>query len=137
MNKTLSLNVKQPQSKRSFCAQKLMACPGVFSCPDCRKRQHEPGTHSSRPSPASRGYSYDWRKVRAEVLQKSGIPRDEWHLYDVDHNPPYDPKAEPDHRKYVLIPRLHADHSRKTAAEDILRDSQGRVIPKRGRGGAC
>lgn len=48
----------------------------------------------------------------------AGIPEDQWRLYDVDHNPPYDPSREPNHWAYSLVPRLHADHSRKTAAHD-------------------
>lgn len=71
-----------------------------------------------RPSASSRGYNSQWRKVRAEVLRAYGIPRDLWSLYDVDHRPPYNPTVEPDHRKYELVPMLHADHSRKTATED-------------------
>ncbi|SLM15280.1 hypothetical protein SPIROBIBN47_410014 [uncultured spirochete] len=71
-----------------------------------------------RPSSPRRGYGRDWQKVRAEVLTKAGIPRDLWPLYDVDHNPPYNPAIEPDHRKYTLIPRLHGEHSSKTNRED-------------------
>jgi hypothetical protein len=72
-----------------------------------------------RPSPAKRGYGREWReKIRPRVLREHGIPRDQWHLYDVDHNPPYDPDVEPDHIKYQLVPRLRPDHSRKTARED-------------------
>lgn len=72
----------------------------------------------NRPSPSIRGYGAEWRKVREEVLIRSGIPRAEWHRYDIDHNPPYNPAVEKDHRKYQLIPRLHGEHSRKTVRED-------------------
>jgi hypothetical protein len=68
------------------------------------------------------------------VLARYGIPRDEWPKYDVDHNPPYDPDAEPDHRKYTLIPRLHSDHASKTAREDTRRDADGRFQGGRQRG---
>lgn len=71
-----------------------------------------------RPSSPRRGYGRDWQKIRAEVLTKTGIPRNLWPLYDIDHNPPYNPAVEPDHRKYTLIPRLHGEHSSKTCRED-------------------
>jgi len=71
-------------------------------------------------------YGYEWRKIRARVLIAYGIPKEAWSKYDVDHNPPYNPEIEPDHRMYTLIPRLHADHSRKTAQEDNARDRFGR-----------
>ncbi len=71
-----------------------------------------------RPSSPRRGYGRDWQKIRAEVLTKTGIPRNLWPLYDIDHNPPYNPAIEPDHRKYTLIPRLHGEHSSKTCRED-------------------
>lgn len=72
----------------------------------------------NRSSAARRGYGAEWRRIREAVLGQAGIPRSEYSRYDVDHNPPYDPEREPDHRKYQLIPRLHADHSRKTVCED-------------------
>ncbi len=71
-----------------------------------------------RPSAPRRGYGRDWQKIRAEVLTKAGIPRELWPLYDIDHNPRYNPAIEPDHRKYTLIPRLHGEHSSKTNHED-------------------
>lgn len=71
-----------------------------------------------RPSSPRRGYGRDWQKIRAEVLTKAKIPQNLWPLYDVDHNPPYDASIEPDHRKYMLIPRLHGEHSSKTNRED-------------------
>lgn len=52
------------------------------------------------------------------MLLAHGIPRERWPEYDVDHVPAYNPAIEPDHTKYQLIPRLHADHSRKTVRED-------------------
>ena len=72
----------------------------------------------SRPSASRRGYGHGWRTVRAKVLAAHGIPRGDWHLYDVDHNPPYDPARDPNHLHYQLTPYLHADHSRKTCRED-------------------
>lgn len=82
---------------------------------------HRPATTPSRNhrgSSTGRGYGYAWQKIREEVLANAGIPRSLWPRYDVDHNPPYDPAIEPDHRKYTLIPRLHGTHSSKTARED-------------------
>lgn len=71
-----------------------------------------------RGSSARRGYGYEWQKIRREVLTAAGIPAKLWPLYDIDHVPRYNPEVEPDHRKYRLIPRLHADHTRKTNHED-------------------
>lgn len=95
-------------------------------CPD-----HKPIKIDNRQSASMRGYDHGWRKIRIEVLKKAGIPRTMWHLYDVDHNPPYDPDIEPNHRKYHLIPRLHTEHSRKTAENDIKRDEKGLFLPKK------
>jgi hypothetical protein len=65
-----------------------------------------------------RGYDRDWQRIREGVLAAAGIPEANWPLYDVDHTPPYDPAIERDHRKYILTPRLHGRHSRKTAMRD-------------------
>lgn len=72
----------------------------------------------NRPSSPKRGYGREWQKIRAEVLNKAGIPTVYWPLYDVDHRPAYNPDIEPDHRKYILTPRLHGNHSKKTILED-------------------
>jgi hypothetical protein len=77
------------------------------------ERRKDPRQSSSR-----RGYDAGWRRVRQEVLDSAGIPRSEHWRYDVDHSPKYDPATEPDHRTYRLTPRLHAEHSRKTARDD-------------------
>lgn len=71
-----------------------------------------------RPSSGQRGYDSRWRRIRAQVLTAHGIPSRDWHLYDIDHDPPYDAEREPDHLKYKLTPRLHGEHSSKTARED-------------------
>jgi 5-methylcytosine-specific restriction enzyme A len=89
-----------------YCAQHEPLYPAFVRYPD------------TRPSSARRGYDATWRKIREEVLRSHGIPREAWPLYDVDHRPAYDPAKEPDHRKYTLVPTLHAEHSRKTARED-------------------
>lgn len=80
-----------------------------------RKRKRQP---DQRESAAKRGYGSEWRKVREEVLQDWGIPKDQWSKYDVDHILSYDPDKEPDHRKYTLIPRVHSEHSKKTVKYD-------------------
>lgn len=72
----------------------------------------------ARPSTAGRGYGAAWRSVRQRVLAAACIPPAQWHLYDVDHSPAYNPAIEPDHNRYTLTPRLHAEHSRKTASVD-------------------
>jgi 5-methylcytosine-specific restriction enzyme A len=77
-----------------------------------------PRPEDVRGSAASRGYGAEWRKIRIEVLKRAGLPPSIWKFYDVDHNPPYNPAIEPDHRKYQLAPRLHGAHSRKTACFD-------------------
>lgn len=85
----------------------------------CEVHRHlSNGYDASRPSPAERGYGPQWRRIRERVLKEHGIPMHDWHLYDIDHEPPYAPSVEPDHMKYRLTPRLHAEHSSKTAARD-------------------
>jgi 5-methylcytosine-specific restriction protein A len=84
-----------------------------------------------RQSSTRRGYDRTWRATRERILLLYGIPRDRWPEYDVDHVPAYNPAIEPDHTKYQLIPRLHADHSRKTVRED---GGWGRPKVQRGRG---
>jgi len=69
----------------------------------------------TRPSAASRGYGKAWRSIRDEVLRKCGIPAEIWHLYDIHHEPAYNPAIEPDHRAYKLTPMLRSDHSRETS----------------------
>lgn len=100
-------------------------CPGLSAdvsgyCP-AHVHLYKPFTRSDtqRPSASSRGYNRSWQSIRARVLAEHNIPKVDWPRYDVDHNPPYDSKVEPDHTKYTLIPRLHADHSRKTIRESI------------------
>jgi hypothetical protein len=95
-------------------------------CPDCKPKD-------MRQSSADRGYDREWQRIRREVLKEHGVPQWEWSLYDVDHNPAYDPDVQPDHRSYTLIPRLKSDHSRKTAREDTRRDESGRFAGKAGR----
>lgn len=105
--------------ERFFCAEKRRICDGkLAACTDCpRTRSGKDRTHTK--SSAARGYDRYWQTVvRPYVLRMAGISEDQWHLYDVDHNPPYDPQREPNHWAYSLVPRLHADHSRKTAARD-------------------
>ncbi|NCC65369.1 MAG: hypothetical protein EOM15_12005 [Spirochaetia bacterium] len=99
------------------------SCGKAFSgggrlCRACRPKD-------TRVPAYKRGYDHTWRKVRAQVLADNGIPKEAWPLYDVDHNPAYDPAVEPDHTKYTLVPRLHSEHSRKTAQQDNLRDKNG------------
>ena len=87
-------------------------------CEDHVHAEPVPSFQDRRVSSARRGYGREWRRIRARVLARYGIPRSRWHLYDVDHRPAYDPVVEPDHRKYDLVPMLRADHSRKTVRED-------------------
>lgn len=90
----------------------------VATCPNRKPCPLHGRAPDTRPSATARGYGWEWRKVRAEVLRQHGIPEAEWHLWDVDHSPRYDPANEPDHRRYTLTPRLHGEHSRKTATSD-------------------
>lgn len=101
-------------------------------CASCRRSFHGSGSlcpacrpKDNRKPAFRRGYDHTWRKVRIQVLTDAGIPKEAWPLYDVDHNPPYNPAIEADHTKYTLIPRLHADHSRKTALFDQKRAANG------------
>lgn len=71
-----------------------------------------------RESASMRGYDASWRKKRENVLRRYGIPKGQWPLYDIDHDPPYDKDVDPDHDHYELTPRLHSDHARKTAKHD-------------------
>ena len=101
-------------------------------CQACRTTFVGSGLYCERCRPSRSGgksYGNGWKKVRIHVLAMHGIPREQWSLYDVDHNPPYDADIEPDHYKYNLIPRLHAEHSQKTANEDIGRIN-GRFVKK-------
>jgi hypothetical protein len=108
---------------RNLCrapACRRLAVDGTSYCLEHAYLQQESAKpkHDSRPSPSRRGYGTNWRKIRERILASSGIPREQWRRYDIDHNPPYNPAVEPDHNKYTLIPRLHGDHSRKTIRED-------------------
>lgn len=71
----------------------------------------------NRQSACKRGYDRHWQEIRRRVLLAHRIPKAEWHLYDIHHEPPYNPAIEPDHLKYQLTPLLHADHSRHTARQ--------------------
>ena len=99
-----------PIAPRPAC--KVSTCPALASyhgyC-DAHK-----GQAPQRAGSTARGYGYNWQSIRARVLMQAGIPKELWPDYDVDHNPPYDARIEPDHNKYTLIPRLHAEHSVKT-----------------------
>lgn len=108
-----------PKKPKSPC--KVPFCPG-FAVAGGYCEAHSYITEQAkadRRAPSSRrGYGAAWRKVRARVLRAAGIPQEQWHLYAVDHNPPYNPEVEPDHEKYTLIPKLISEHNRKTARED-------------------
>jgi hypothetical protein len=71
-----------------------------------------------RPGSTERGYGANWQRIRERTLKMFGIPMCDWHLYDVDHDPPYDKARDPDHAHYRLTPRLHGGHSAKTASAD-------------------
>ena len=71
----------------------------------------------TRPSAAARGYDSEWQRIRAGVLRGAGIPRQLWHLYDVHHEPEYNPDIDPNHRNYTLTPMLHGEHSRQTGRQ--------------------
>jgi hypothetical protein len=88
--------------------------PGSPYCKEHQSLQPIP----VRPSAHARGYDATWQRIRIIVLSRAGIPREDWHLWDVDHDPPYNPEIEPDHLKYRLTPHPHGDHSSKTARDD-------------------
>jgi hypothetical protein len=93
-------------------------------CPGEAKRGSD-----GRPSSARRGYDGEWRRLRAETLAAAGIPREDWPLYDVHHEPPYNPDVEPDHRKYRLTPLLHGEHSGETGRQKRLGGRKKNVGP--------
>ena len=98
-------------------------CPNITRdpsgyCDNHADKRAIPRKPDNRPSSPMRGYGTEWRRIRIEVLRASGIPESDWPQYDIDHVPRYDKAREPDHRKYNLIPRLRAVHSRKTIRED-------------------
>ena len=71
-----------------------------------------------KPNPdKNKIYGRQWKSISADVKRAAGIPVELWHLYDVHHEPPYNPAVEPGHRKYHLTPMLHRDHSRETARQ--------------------
>jgi len=80
-----------------------------------KRKQYEEG----RPSAAKRGYGRYWREVvRPTVLREYGIPEDDWHLYEIDHDPPYNPEVDANHWNYTLTPLTHSEHGRKTSTHD-------------------
>jgi len=106
-----------PKRASKYCTYpgcKNLAVAGSNSCQVHKTVSNWDG----RPSASRRGYGSGWRRIRIRVLKEYGIPEEEWPLYDIDHNPPYNPEVEPDHNMYILIPRLHAEHSSKTVRED-------------------
>lgn len=101
---------------------------GICTQPGCNARAVKDSRCASHPrkdkrnadklNSSARGYGYQWRLIREQVLREYCIPEANWPLYDIDHTPPYDPAIEPDHRKYTLTPLLHSQHSMKTATID-------------------
>ena len=71
----------------------------------------------TRPSAAARGYDKNWQTIRIETLRNAGIPKELWHLYDIHHEPDYNPAIEKKHTAYKLTPMLKSDHSRLTAQQ--------------------
>lgn len=76
-----------------------------------------PRRSDQRPGSAERGYGGEWRRIRVATLAAAGIPKRDWPLYDVHHEPAYNPAVEPDHRKYQLTPLLHGEHSGETGRQ--------------------
>lgn len=107
------------------CPNTTHALHGFCSIHESSVPQRKPDQRPSRPQ-----YGSEWRKIRKEVLFAYGISESEHHLYDVDHRPAYNAAIEPDHRKYELVPMLHANHSRKTATLDgAFGNPRGGSIP--------
>jgi 5-methylcytosine-specific restriction protein A len=97
------------------CAKTTTAKTGYCESHARLWRPYErPRGRDARPGSAKRGYNGEWQRIRAETLAAFGLPKQDWHLYDVHHDPAYNPAVEPDHRKYRLTPLLRADHSRET-----------------------
>lgn len=120
------------RNDKAICTRCRRTFSGTGSlCPSCKRTAEKT---KKRESSYVRGYDHRWKKIREEVLAAAGIPIYLWPCYAVDHNPPYNPQVEPNHRKYTLIPREISEHNRKTATEDIIRDHKGRFASSRGRG---
>ena len=109
-----------PSRPKRYCSYpgcREYAVKGSLYC-----QKHRPvkqnRSRDTRPSAAKRGYGREWQNIRKIILAEYGIPKERWPLYDVDHNPPYNPDVDPNHWNYELIPRLHSEHSRKTAKQD-------------------
>ncbi|OQY32040.1 MAG: hypothetical protein B6241_12500 [Spirochaetaceae bacterium 4572_59] len=60
----------------------------------------------------------EWKRIRIETLKAHNIPESQWKDYVIDHRPPYDPRVEPDHRNYTLVPMTRGEHSKKTNRYD-------------------
>jgi hypothetical protein len=95
------------------------------SCPSIATKHGYCDAHQSmahhaddRPSFSQRGYDSSWRRLRIEILKHYRIPVSDWHLYDIHHDPVYDPDKDPVHEHYTLTPILHSAHSAHTAKHD-------------------
>lgn len=105
----------------TFCPNKAVG-GGVY-CAEHRvlegkqrsKKKNSPTPKDKgRASSSKRGYNKKWNYIRKITLKAYGIPKDQWKLYDIHHEPAYNPKVEPDHLKYTLIPILRSEHSKIT-----------------------
>ncbi|MEN6491810.1 MAG: hypothetical protein ABFC85_07440 [Rectinema sp.] len=102
-------------------ACRYQRCPMLTRDPSgyCEAHRHKARAfHQESAVHRSPGGYGNWRRIREQVLRAHGIPESDWHLYDIDHDPVYDPAREPDHTKYKLTPMLHAGHSQKTVRHD-------------------
>jgi hypothetical protein len=98
---------------------RVPTCPGLEQAHGfCERHQGLYSPPVDRRGRTSHGYGHGWARIRREVLRAHGIPEAEFHLWDLDHRPPYNPKIEPDHRRYDLVPMRHGTHSTKTARQD-------------------
>lgn len=105
-----------PRRTQTIC--KIPGCGRLTDRGYCKyhaKRAEALRSHDTRDSSSRRGYDAAWRKIRAAVLRKAGIPKERWPEFDVHHSPPYNPAIEPDHRKYHLQAVPRSEHSRITS----------------------
>ncbi len=87
-------------------------CPALTQNGYCAKHPRKVQQPENRPSSTRRGYDYYWYNVvRPHVLREYGIPKEDWPLWDVHHEPEYNPDVNPNHWDYTLTPMLHGKHS--------------------------
>lgn len=116
--------------QRAFRSCKHSGCPSLVETGWCDKHRHEVKERAVRKeklrgTPASRGYDYDWTKVREQALKRDCyLCQDCLHrgeitkADDVDHIIPFVGMSDPNRLNINNLRSLcRSDHNRKTAAQ--------------------